>query len=285
MRAAVHRRRAAAHGHGDATHTGVMFRSVPAPGQGDVAVVTCGWAYVRVMVASPARGFRWERMLASCPTSSERRSTGSGCPSLGDRRSTAKGFPNRLRGPLGCIRGCTTAQKRLGAPAGERICAGQARWGRSGLNRRPTDYEASGTGWTARVAAEFVLSCWWLVYARRGRIRTSCATHAPRSRCLAANGGELVLAEIGLPLGCRGCLRCESPLREQFVSCSHVRLPGRLMCLRRGSGSQVDAALDDYGREPVVRAGFVLFSRFPEGPARARGWPEVHLLRTRSRRC
>jgi hypothetical protein len=29
MRAAVHRRRAAAHGHGDATHTGVMFRPVP----------------------------------------------------------------------------------------------------------------------------------------------------------------------------------------------------------------------------------------------------------------
>jgi hypothetical protein len=54
------------------------------------------------------------------------------------------------------------------------------RWGRSGLNRRPTDYEASQSRRSDTILARFVLSWWSLVDPRNGPFSNWCATQVPQ---------------------------------------------------------------------------------------------------------
>ncbi len=60
------------------------------------------------------------------------------------------------------------------------LTCGNVWWGRSGLNRRPTDYEASQSRRSAAISARFVLSWWSLVDPRKGPFSNWCATQVPR---------------------------------------------------------------------------------------------------------
>jgi hypothetical protein len=82
-------------------------------------------------------------------------------------------------------------------------------WGRSGLNRRPTDYEKSRRCRSGAIFRHFVLSWWWLSDARNGRFSNWCATHVPR-----ALGSLRGPPTYGVPMG---------P--------AIVRTLGRLVCL------------------------------------------------------
>ena len=69
-------------------------------------------------------------------------------------------------------------------------------WGRSGLNRRPTDYEASQSRRSEAIFARFVLSWWSLVDPGNGPFSNWCATQVPhRNRPSRASRCCLVLAK------------------------------------------------------------------------------------------
>lgn len=55
-------------------------------------------------------------------------------------------------------------------------------WGRSGLNRRPTDYEKSRRCRSGPISRCFVLGWRWLSDTRNGRFSNWCATHVPHAR-------------------------------------------------------------------------------------------------------
>lgn len=76
------------------------------------------------------------------------------------------------------------------------LACGHGWWGRSGLNRRPTDYGASQSRRSEAIFERFVLSWWSLVDPRNGPFSNWCATQVPHgNRPFRASRWCLVLAK------------------------------------------------------------------------------------------
>lgn len=175
----------------------------------------------------------------------------------------------------------------------------RGRWGRSGLNRRPTEYQRSRRCRSGAVLGRFVLSWWWSSDARNGRFSNWCATHVPRalgwcpepptygvpvSRAAARNSRALFV--LG---GCRLVVVVRDP--ETIVLSCSVSCPARVRstCLvafpYRGRACaaplarqancppqlRADRQRDPTVRQPARRRGRRLLTR-PRKPTLGAAW-------------
>jgi hypothetical protein len=90
------------------------------------------------------------------------------CRCQGSADTTVKHHPKHCQASA---EGQTSSIRRSHTDAG---------WGRSGLNRRPTDYESSQSRRSQAFWAGFVLSWWWFSDAVQGSFSNWCATSAPQ---------------------------------------------------------------------------------------------------------